>query len=83
MVTATTFNALQSTELMSDDSYIPTDLLASLKEVHNSMVGHFGVELTLQRVVARGHSEKYLVRRFIQSCPHCQKLEYLSSRRRM
>ena len=65
---------------MSDESRIPDDLLAGLHEVHNSLVGHFGIDLTLRRVKEKGHQNRYLreyVRRFVQSCPHCQKLSVL------
>jgi hypothetical protein len=73
-------NALKSTVVLSEDSRIPDELLKSLNEVHNPNVGHFGVEITLQRVKDRGHSERYLreyVQRFIKSCPSCQKMSML------
>ena len=48
-----------------------------LNENHNSFVGHFGVDKTLQRLRDLGHNwnnMRYIVRRFIRNCPICQKL---------
>jgi hypothetical protein len=76
----TTLNALQSTDLTADPFYVPEDLRKSLEMVHSSAVGHFGVDIPLGRVQAMGHSDKYLreyVKRFIQACPHCQKMSAL------
>jgi len=46
---------------------------------HNELVGHFGVERTVQMLKAAGHSWKRMVnhvRAFVSQCPLCQKLSF-------
>ncbi len=49
--------------------------------VHNSIVGHLGVERTFEKLVAQGHAWKYMrehVKYFIRNCcPLCQKMSQL------
>lgn len=56
---------------------IPDEHYAKISAVHNSQVGHFGVEKTLQLLVAKGQTwvkMRRQTRQFIQQCPLCQKL---------
>ena len=71
-----------------EDLKIPSDLYKCISSVHNSSVGHFGVEMTYQRLL---NSEKFkqlnssikhpyltirkFVRVFRKSCPCCQKMD--------
>ena len=57
-----------------------------ISSVHNSLVGHHGVERTLERLRSRypSESEKWAyqrehVRHFIKKCPCCQKMSYLKT----
>jgi transposase InsO family protein len=56
---------------------IPALEFRHISNVHNSMVGHFGVEKTITRLIESNHRWKGLrkhVRQFIRQCPSCQKL---------
>jgi hypothetical protein len=59
---------------------IPRKLWNTIKTCHNSMVGHCGIERTVQKVLASEHSWPHLrdhVKKFIQRCPCCQKMSVL------
>ena len=48
-----------------------------MTQVHNSNVGHFGVERTIKRLKELGHNWQYMrlhVRKFIHLCPVCEKM---------
>jgi hypothetical protein len=63
--------------LANMDTPIPSEWLEVLRLAHNSFVGHFGVEKTIQKLEALGQSWKYRrehVRKFIRECPVCQKM---------
>ena len=56
---------------------IPNGKRTLLGKLHNSNVGHFGVEKTMQRLQARGEHWPYMrehVKAFIKTCPCCQKM---------
>ena len=51
-----------------------------IKAVHNSSVGHHGVERTLAYLQKQGHHWKYMrdhVKTFVKQCPLCQKMNRL------
>jgi hypothetical protein len=51
-----------------------------ISQFHNSVVGHFGIEKTIQHLKRSGHSWTYIrfhVNRFIKKCPCCQKMAQL------
>ena len=60
-------------------SFKPSDILYSkIGKLHNSRVGHFGVERILKRFQAQNDTWKYQrqhVKWFIDHCPCCQKNE--------
>jgi len=59
---------------------IPKDKFELIKWYHNSTVGHHGVERTLERLDRDKHNWTYRrehVRRFVKSCPCCQKMSNL------
>jgi hypothetical protein len=64
---------------------IPDEYFPMLGKVHNSGVGHHGVELTLKKLEEQfGDKGKWLnrrehVRQFIKTCPCCQKMSYLKT----
>jgi len=61
------------------DVEISPAIMTALKAVHNDIVGHFGVDRTLERLREAGHKVRYLhemVRIFVRDCPICQKLSY-------
>jgi hypothetical protein len=67
------------TEEVNEDK-IPEKLWNTIKGCHNSMVGHSGVEHTVQKLLASEHSWPHLrdhVKKFIQRCPCCQKMSVL------
>ena len=62
-------------------SFKPSDILYSkIGKLHNSKVGHFGVERILKRFQAQNDTWKYQrqhVKWFIDYCPCCQKMSVL------
>jgi hypothetical protein len=63
-----------------DEIKVPKKYWKTIRNCHNSMVGHHGNERTIQKLMAGGHSWKYLrlhVNKFIKQCPCCQKMSVL------
>ena len=62
---------------------ISPQIRSIIAQVHNAKIGHFGVEKTMDKLVATGHHWKYMrehVKYFIKRCcPFCQKMSYLKS----
>ena len=59
---------------------VPKDKFDLIRWYHNATVGHHGVERTIERLQRDGHTwskRRDHVRRFIKSCPCCQKMSYL------
>jgi transposase InsO family protein len=59
---------------------IPDDHYRAIGRVHNSTVGHFGVERTIARLHKSNQVWKHLrahVRQYVRQCPHCQKMSAL------
>ena len=57
---------------------IPEEQYRTIGRHHNSTVGHFGVDKTIDMLQSSKQSWKYMrkhVRQFIQQCPVCQKLK--------
>ena len=57
-------------------SAIPEPVYSEIQAVHNALVGHSGVDRTLQRFGEKKIVFKYqgaLVKKFIRECPWCQK----------
>ena len=56
---------------------IPAEQYRMIGSVHNSNIGHFGVEVTLDKLRDKKQTWKYMrrmVRKFIRDCPVCQLL---------
>ena len=65
-----------------DKFEIPQEKYKLISEMHNSQVGHFGVDKTLNKLEALYPSWTYMrehVRRFIRQCPCCQKMSQLKT----
>ena len=61
---------------------VPVKIKNQIAEVHNEVTGHHGVERTLLKLKQKGETWIYMrehVRRFIRSCPCCQKMSYLKT----
>ena len=59
---------------------LPTEVYQNICQVHNSDVGHFGVERTLEKLKKIKKQWKGMrrhVRRFIDRCEVCQKLSFI------
>jgi hypothetical protein len=59
---------------------LPHDIYKKISAVHNSYVGHHGVERTLKKLFRANQRWPYMrdnVREFIKRCPCCQKLSDL------
>ena len=59
-----------------DDFRISDKHYRLISKVHNSMVGHHGIDKTMNKLKLQGHEWLYMrehVRRFIKLCPCCQK----------
>jgi hypothetical protein len=66
--------------VMIDEFKIPTQYYKLLGKVHNSHVGHHGLERTLQKLLEISPPWQYMrehARKFIKSCPCCQKMSYI------
>jgi hypothetical protein len=63
------------------DIQIPTDKFHQIAKVHNSIIGHHGVDRTMAKLKLLKHDWTYMrehVRRFIHvHCPCCQKMNIL------
>ena len=60
---------------------IPNDVYNRIRAVHNSVVGHLGVERTMRRLLRQKYSIDYLreyVRAFIKQCPLCLKMAMIT-----
>ena len=65
-----------------DDAKIPRQYWKTIRSCHNSVVGHHGNERTIQKLMASGHTWRYLrthVNKFIKQCPCCQKMSVLKT----
>ena len=64
--------------LTNEDNRVPRDKYKLISSVHNSVVGHMGVDKTYDRLVAQGHKWTQMrnhISIFItKHCPCCQKL---------
>jgi len=63
-----------------DDDKIPREFYYKIGTVHNSTVGHHGVERTLAKLQQVGETWVQMrlhVKKFIKSCPLCQKLSHI------
>ena len=64
----------------SEDFKIPKEQYLIMGQMHNSNVGHHGVERTMSKLTEAGHAWPHMrehVKRFIKRCPCCQKMSYL------
>jgi transposase InsO family protein len=55
--------------------HIPDDAYHKIRKSHNSKVGHFGAEKTVELIIAHEQPWRYMrrhVRQFIRQCPVCQ-----------
>jgi len=62
------------------DFQIPRDKYKLIAQVHNTTVGHHGVERTYNKLLALHEPWQYMrehVRRYIRRCPCCQKMSVL------
>ncbi len=65
-----------------EDFAIPTDNFNLIGKVHNSIVGHAGVEKTISRLDTQGHKWLYRrehVKRYISKCACCQMMSYIKN----
>jgi hypothetical protein len=63
-----------------DDFRIPREHYKQIGQVHNSTVGHHGIERTMTKLLEIHTPWPYMrehVRKFIKTCPCCQKMSYL------
>ena len=61
---------------------IPVASRALIAKCHNALVGHMGVEKTVEKLQRLGHSWTHMrehVKKFIRECPYCQKMSYLKT----
>ena len=59
---------------------LPDEIYHDIKQVHNEISGHHGVDRTLRKLMRGGHKWKYMrahVNFFIKNCPFCQKISHL------
>jgi hypothetical protein len=66
--------------LEDNEDKVPKKLWNTIKCCHNSIIGHSGVERTVQKLVDGGHRWPYLrdhVKKFIKRSSCCQKMSVL------
>ena len=62
---------------LEEDTTIPREAYRQIGQVHNSLVGHHGVERTLLKLIRHNKKWPYMrehIRCFIKKCPLCQKI---------
>ena len=65
---------------LMDSNMIPRDKYKLISAVHNSRVGHFGVEKTINKLDSQNYNwpDRLLhVKQFVRQCPCCQKMSKL------
>ncbi len=70
-----TDSATEELPSVTTEPSIPPSIRAQIEKVHNSVVGHFGVEYTRKALLGRGVIDQGLrrfVTKFIRECPVCQ-----------
>jgi hypothetical protein len=63
--------------IMTGESPIPPDKYELIRAVHNALVGHRGIERTVQYLRVQGHEWAHMrnhVATFLRNCPTCQKM---------
>lgn len=69
--------------LMDEDTqYVPKKEWLLISKVHNTLVGHHGVERTIAKLREQGLDWKLMpihIKRFKQQCPCCQKMDVIGS----
>ena len=66
--------------LLYHHELLPYEIYLKIKRVHNSVVGHGGLEMTMSRLAQQGQAWKYMrahVKFFIKQCACCQKMSSL------
>jgi len=61
---------------------IPEENYRMISQVHNSIIGHHGIERTLKKLIDTGHNWLYMrehVKAFIKRCPLCQTMSVLKA----
>jgi hypothetical protein len=62
---------------------LPRKIYEMIKEVHNPIIGHFGVEKTMQKLTLSGKEWVGMrndISKFIKRCPCCQKMSFLKDK---
>src|SRR5690606_33504623 len=67
---------------LAEEEDLPQVAKRKIRQVHNTIAGHHGVEKTLQKLNERGalswpHMRDH-VKQYIKNCPICQKLDQRS-----
>jgi hypothetical protein len=62
---------------MIEPCELSRDIFKRISKVHNSIVGHLGVERTIKKLLRLDQKWPSDVRTFIRQCPYCQKMSYL------
>jgi transposase InsO family protein len=69
-----------NTLIEEEKGKIPRDVYKLISGVHNSNVGHHGVDRTLAKLGKQNHQWLYMrqhVKQFIRQCPCCQMMSYV------
>lgn len=65
------------------DIFIPDEKHKLIKDFHNTLSGHWGVEKTIELMLAKGvqpwRSMRTHVKKFVRECPACQKMSHISA----
>ena len=67
--------------LLFHHELLPDEICIKIKNFHNSVVGHGGLETTMSRLEQQGQAWKYMrnhVKFFIEYCACCQKMNTLN-----
>jgi hypothetical protein len=67
---------------LDEDITIPREVYHTIGQVHNSLVGHHGVERTMLKLLRHNKKWPYMrehIRCFIKKCPLCQKISAIKT----
>jgi hypothetical protein len=70
----------ENLHVLFEELNVPEGRWKTIAKFHDDVVGHSGVERTIQRLVAQGHTWPKMrahVKQFVSRCPTCQKLSFV------
>jgi len=73
-------NNLEQTNMIEKREYLPTKIFKKIQQAHNAVIGHSGVQKTIERLQTlnlKWSGMRKDVSTFINNCPGCQKMNVI------